>query len=383
MKQPYVRIVATVSILCIALVGTVNLFAPEKFAAVRRRVLTYYASLVPHDATVAKPASPVTLPDIIRSVVAPTPTLIPTPPPRSYSRTDFTHYYQTWNNCGPATLATALSVLEVKTDQKTIAAAVKPDPDDKNVSLDELVQYTKQKTQIKTLYRFSGNLDLLKQLVSHRFVVILETWFEPHPNDGMGHFRVITGYDDDKKQFSLSDSYDGPKVTASYDQLEKDWKVYGYPYAVFYTATQEKELLTLVGSDADEKTSWQHLLERSEALLEVNKQDAFAWFMRGKAQVHLGKYSDAAKSFDAARNIGLPWRMLWYQFEIFDAYLATGRAADVITLTDANLRLAANLEESLYYRAKALEKQGETKEAEAAMTKITQLNPTYFQYHTK
>ena len=47
---------------------------------------------------------------------------------------------------------------------------------------------------------------------------------------------------------------------------------------------------------------------------------------------------EAAAAFDQARQIGLPWRMLWYQFGPFEAYYETGRYDEVIALADATLQ---------------------------------------------
>jgi tetratricopeptide (TPR) repeat protein len=58
--------------------------------------------------------------------------------------------------------------------------------------------------------------------------------------------------------------------------------------------------------------------------------------------------------------LGLPWRMLWYQFGPYRAYYATERYEDVITLADATLAVAGNLEESFYWRARARLAQGDT-----------------------
>ena len=45
--------------------------------------------------------------------------------------------------------------------------------------------------------------------------------------------------------------------------------------------------------------------------------------------------------------------MLWYQFEIFETYLAMGRYQEVIELTTATLKATGGLEELYYYRGLA------------------------------
>ena len=89
---------------------------------------------------------------------------------------------------------------------------------------------------------------------------------------------------------------------------------------------------------------------QAQAELTANPADAFAWFNLGSSLTAQGQYGEAAAAFDQARAIGLPWRMLWYQFEIFDAYLALGRAQDVVTLADQVNAITASIEEIHYWR---------------------------------
>ena len=70
-----------------------------------------------------------------------TPTASPTPLPPKVTLTGFHHEYQLYNNCGPTTLAIDLSFWGWTGGQKTAAAVLKPNQDDKNVSPRELYEY--------------------------------------------------------------------------------------------------------------------------------------------------------------------------------------------------------------------------------------------------
>jgi tetratricopeptide (TPR) repeat protein len=85
----------------------------------------------------------------------------------------------------------------------------------------------------------------------------------------------------------------------------------------------------------------------------------------------------AVGAFDRARAFGLPWRLLWYRFEPFEAYAEVGRWDDVLALADANLRNASNLEESHYWRGLALATRGDTDAARDAWLRATELNPGF------
>ena len=90
--------------------------------------------------------------------------------------------------------------------------------------------------------------------------------------------------------------------------------------------------------------------------------DALAWFNLGSDLVALGQFEPAAAAYDRARQIGLPWRMLWYQFGPYESYHAVGRYDDVIALADTTLATANNLEESYYWRGMSRLAQGDVEQ---------------------
>ena len=38
--------------------------------------------------------------------------------------------------------------------------------------------------------------NVLRSCLRQDVPVLIETWHEPKPNDGMGHYRLLVGYDD-------------------------------------------------------------------------------------------------------------------------------------------------------------------------------------------
>ena len=75
---------------------------------------------------------------------------------------------------------------------------------------------------------------------------------------------------------------------------------------------------------------WRAAVDQAQQEVAADPNDLFASFNLGSSLSAMGSYADAATAFDRARAIGLPPRMLWYQFEPFAAYLAVGRTADVL-----------------------------------------------------
>ena len=74
---------------------------------------------------------------------------------------------------------------------------------------------------------------------------------------------------------------------------------------------------------------------------------------------------------------GLPWRFLWYRFEILEAYLRVGRNADVLRLTAGVLRDAPDHEEAHSWRGRALAALGRTAQARAELQTALRLRPGF------
>ena len=130
---------------------------------------------------------------------SPTPLPTPTPLPATVKLKGVVHEWQQWNNCGPANLAMALSYWGWEGDQTDTAAYLKPNPRDKNVMPYEMANFVNEKTGLKAIMRVGGDLERLKALIAAGFPVIVEKGFEGPKFDGwMGHYEVITGYDDAK-----------------------------------------------------------------------------------------------------------------------------------------------------------------------------------------
>jgi hypothetical protein len=78
--------------------------------------------------------------------------------------------------------------------------------------------------------------------------------------------------------------------------------------------------------------------------------NAFAWFNLGSNLVYFERYAEAARAYDQARQLGLPQRMLRYQFGPFFAYFFSSRNADLLSLTEYALKITPNSEETLLWR---------------------------------
>jgi tetratricopeptide (TPR) repeat protein len=327
------------------------------------------------DTATATP-EPTRVPDATFTITtAPTPTNTPTSPPTatftptpsplpiSAQLRPITHTYQTWNNCGPATLSMALQYLGWRGTQADTASVLKPDPEDKNVSPYEMEAYV-HSLGLNAKLRIGGDLTRLKRLIAAGFPVIVETWFIPEPGDQMGHYRLLTGYDDRAGHLVAQDSYNGPNLSLDYAAFDELWRVFNRVYLVLFDPSQEDQLEAILGEDANDHAMFSRALDfavaetakpNDECVAYENCADltAFAWFNVGSNLTSLGRHEEAAAAYDEARVLGLPWRMLWYQFGPYESYYSVGRFDDVITLATATQAPVGNLEESYYWRGLA------------------------------
>lgn len=293
------------------------------------------------------------------TLLTPTPepgvTLLPAP--ASIQLSNFAHQWQTWNNCGPATITMYMSYFGRTETQVEAAQFLKPNRDDKNVSPHELAAYVRT-LGLEATVRQGGTVDQLKRFLSNNFPVMAETWLI-HDGDGLGHYRLITGYDDATGQFNTFDSLSGPDYKVSYEQFDADWRVFNRLYIVVYRPEQAETVMALIGDDIDDTVMYERILAQAQAETEANPNDAIALFNQGEALTRLSRFQEAVVAFDRARQVGLHWRRLWYQFTPFEAYYAVGRYQDVLDLTKATLEGTGGLEEAYYYHGLALRATGQ------------------------
>jgi hypothetical protein len=273
--------------------------------------------------------------------------------------------------------------------QKTAAAYLKPDPEDKNVSPYQMAQFINEQVPgVNAIYRYAGDLSLLKQLLLGGFPVLIETGFQPPGEEWMGHYRLLVGYSDYDGGFYVFDSYlgDGSHgrppdegLLVPYDEINQYWQHFNRVYVVAYAPDREPHLADILGADWDAQANYQHSLEVAQREAQNDTDNPFAWFNLGTSFMLLGDYQNAAIAYDQARWIGLPWRMLWYQFGPFEVYLNTEppRLDDVEALAQINRNNTAYVEETYYYWGMAYMLRGEYDQAAAKFREALQHNRNF------
>ncbi len=324
------------------------------------------------------------LPPTATPVFSPTPTLTPTPIPGKVVLPAPQFEKQNINNCGPATLVHYLRFYGWVGNQNDITAIIKPNADDRNVNVEELVYFARNYAGwLKTEYRVGGNIDLLRKFIAAGLPVMIEEgamgdvayW----PNDDLwnGHYLFVNGYDDSLKSFVVQDSWLGPNRQVSYINLDKHWQDFNRVYILIYPPDKESIVQSMLGDDWDVDANRKNALAQSQAETEKDPNNAFAWFNLGSNQTYFEDYVAAAKSYDKARQIGLPQRMLRYQFGAFIAYFHSGRTADLMVLTEYALQRTPNSEEALLWRGWGLLRTGKKAEAIDLFNKALEDHPGY------
>jgi len=332
-------------------------------------------------------AQPTAVLDVIQTPI-PIPTQQPTPIPQVYALSGVRNEVETRNNCGPATLAMALSFWGWQGDQTTVQAVLRPYEyvDDKNVMPAEMQNYVHGYTNLKAAVRVGGDPEMLKSLIAAGFPVIIE---KGHTTTGwIGHYILLTGYDDTQAHFLSQDSLIvDPDVPVAYDGLTSWWRHFNYLYIVIYPAEREAELFTVLGPHADAGYNLQASAEKARQEVDAltGRDRFFALYNLGSSLTGLGATAQAVQIFDQAfadvyPDIGKedrPWRVLWYRTDAYQAYFEAGRYQDVIRLADATLLAIGNpvLEETFYWRGKARDASGDESGAIQDYEAAVRLNP--------
>jgi tetratricopeptide (TPR) repeat protein len=175
---------------------------------------------------------------------------------------------------------------------------------------------------------------------------------EPYwPNDDLwaAHYLLLTGYDDIRQVFSVQDSFHGPDQAAEYLVLDKEWQIFNRVYIVVYPPDRQAEVESILDADWDADANRQRALETARLETQADASNAFAWFNLGSNQVYFERYQEAAQAYDQARTLGLPQRMLRYQFGPFFAYFHSERIDDLLALTEYAQLRTPNAEEALLW----------------------------------
>ena len=324
------------------------------------------------------------------SIPSATPT--PTPLPEQARIEGLKIIAQEFNNCGPANLTINLDFYDNTTTQAEAAAFLKPNREDRNVSPWQMVDYVNEQTNMRAFVGSGGNLELLKRLIASGFPVVIEKGYELDREGWLGHYLTLFGYDDRVQEMVSLDSnlgpWDGSGRFDSYEDIEKYWQQFNRTFLVVFPPEKEQQILAILGAKMlDEAAMWKNAAQQTQVEIDSNPENAFAWFNLGTSLTRLGElsgetdfYANGAAAFDQAFILGVPPRIVWYQFRPYIAYLKVGRYQDMVDMADTVLETQGgrNVEETYLYKGHALAFLGDGAGAVNAYEQALSLNENFY-----
>jgi hypothetical protein len=338
-----------------------------------------------------------TTPTVVGPTLTPlptaTPTITPTPLPGSaqINGVRFISQRGLWNYCGPATLAMAVTYWGWEADRLDTGAYLRGSldrKDDKNVMPYEMQNYVNDYTGLRMVVREGGTLELLKTFLAEGFPIMIEK-DDVLPDVGwLGHYLLLTGYDDASQTFTSMDAYHGAGTEYTYDEIESAWRAFNFTFLLTYPPEREQSVNRLLGPYLNADYGVNLALARAQLETQTlsGRPQLYAWFNLGTSYVRRLEYTDAAFAFDryfasyaALPESERPWRMVWYQTTPYWAYYYTGRYQDVVTLATTTLDAMREpiLEESFYWRALGKEALGDTAGAITDLETTVTLNANF------
>ncbi len=297
--------------------------------------------LIPKNTSSTLEQAPITveeLPNISTEELAPEGVITPNQPeiPAQKTLSNNYHVIQTFNNCGPAALSMALSYYSVNISQQELGAQLRPyqnpvgDNDDKSTTLEEMAKKAEE-LGFTAYHRPNGSFEVLSALVANDMPVITRTWLKP--DDDIGHYRVVKGYDTVAQTLLQDDSLQGANLTYSMEEFNSMWDKFGYEYLVLIPTEKQQIAKQILGEDVDAKKAWAKSLNYWQSIVAENPLDTKAIFSLSIAYYMNGMYEESIKEFEKVEN-ALPSRALWYQIEPILAYKQLGRNDRVFEITD-------------------------------------------------
>ena len=246
------------------------------------------------------------------------------------------HVFQTFNNCGPASLSMIFSYFGINKSQKELGRELRPyqnprgDNDDKSVTLEELSKKSEE-YGLAAYHRPNGNIELLKLFITYDIPIIVKTLTKE--NEDIGHYRVVKGYYDTTREIIYDDSFQGKDLRLSYESFNKIWEKFNFEYLVIIPKDKVMIAEAIIGEDKDINKAWGKAAKNARELVEKYPENIFYRFNLSVALYNTGAFQESVAEFEKVES-KLPFRTLWYQIEPIQAYFALGDYERVFYLTD-------------------------------------------------
>jgi hypothetical protein len=292
------------------------------------------------------------------------PTTAPAPLPPAVFLQPMSHWFQGWNQCAEESSAMALSYFGINLDPNAVTAILRPNngiKGSKNVEAPRIVDFLHTQG-VKADWYQGGTDERVKRLVAAGVPVIVGQWQNRGDHAGVGHWRVVRGYDDAKGIFVINDSMEGAAVPISYSEFDDLWPVYSYVYIPVWNDKLDASVHKIMGDEMDRKTNIASATAYIQGRIEQQPTNAELYFALGGVQYQAGNYQKAVDLYHKATSMGLvqkyPWT-LWYESWPVPALAAVGLQDEALQVAQQNIQSAGVYSIMHVERAKIFETRGD------------------------
>ena len=177
---------------------------------------------------------------------------------------------QTWNNCGPASLAEVLAYWGISRTQSQIQAVLRVDGPTRGMTPYGVPGYVRR-LGMRALVGVGGTQALVKALISNGFPVIVSQ--QVSLTYRIGHYRPIEAYDDRQGTFVASDPYLGAPYRITYADFARIWTRSDRGFMVLYPPARQALLSAVLATVGwDRRRAYQHDLALAQARLRHPRQ---------------------------------------------------------------------------------------------------------------
>jgi uncharacterized protein len=179
---------------------------------------------------------------------------------------------QTWNNCGPASLAEVLAYWGISRTQGQIQAVLRVDGPTRGMTPYGVPGYARS-LGMRALVGVGGTEALVKALISNGFPVIVSQ--QVSITYRIGHYRPIEAYDDRQGIFVASDPYLGAPYRITYADFARIWARSDRGFMVLYPPARQAVVSAVLAAVGwDRRRAYQHDLALAQARLTHPRQIA-------------------------------------------------------------------------------------------------------------
>ena len=179
---------------------------------------------------------------------------------------------QTWNNCGPASLAEVLAYWGISRTQGQIQAILRVDGPARGMTPYGVPGYARS-LGVRALVGVGGTAALVKALISNGFPVIVSQ--QVSITYRIGHYRPIEAYGNRQGVFVASDPYLGAPYRISYADFARIWARSNRGFMVLYPPARQATVSAVLATAGwDRKRAYQHDLALAQARLRHPSQIA-------------------------------------------------------------------------------------------------------------